>query len=159
MPQVPYPHVGKLKIKSTAFMVCDIQERFRSLIQFMPSVVFVARKMVRAAKIFDLPLIVTEQYPQVLGKTVPEIGLSKEQKVIEKFQFSMLLPEVEEELKRSNIKSVVLMGIEAHVCVMQTTLDLLEKGYDVHIVADGTSSSSNDFKNLPLSECNKVAPF
>lgn len=52
----------------------------------------------------------------------------------------MVLPEVEEKLKENDTKTVVLCGIETQVCVQQTTLDLLEKGYEVHVVADACSS-------------------
>eukprot|EP01120_Amphizonella_sp_Union-15-10_P000494 TRINITY_DN1049_c0_g1_i2.p1 TRINITY_DN1049_c0_g1~~TRINITY_DN1049_c0_g1_i2.p1 ORF type:complete len:114 (-),score=12.08 TRINITY_DN1049_c0_g1_i2:13-354(-) len=52
----------------------------------------------------------------------------------------MLVPEITEKLKSENTKTVVLFGIEAHVCVQQTALDLIEKGIDVHVVADGVSS-------------------
>jgi nicotinamidase-related amidase len=61
-------------------------------------------------------------------------------KIFEKVKFSMFVPEVEKVLIDLQIKSVILVGIEAHVCVFQTTLDLLERGYEVHVVADGVSS-------------------
>ena len=60
--------------------------------------------------------------------------------VFEKTCFSMILPAVEEKLKSFGSKSIVLCGIEAHACIYQTTLDLLDRGYDVHVVVDGCSS-------------------
>eukprot|EP01126_Amoeba_proteus_P034614 TRINITY_DN3455_c0_g1_i4.p2 TRINITY_DN3455_c0_g1~~TRINITY_DN3455_c0_g1_i4.p2 ORF type:complete len:181 (-),score=38.62 TRINITY_DN3455_c0_g1_i4:63-605(-) len=117
--------------------MCDIQEKFRPRIKAMPAVIQVAKTMSRASKELNIPLIVTEQYPKGLGKTVPEIDISHA-KVYEKLSFSMLTPEVLTEL--AEVKSVVLYGIEAHVCILNTTLDLLWKGYDVHLVVDGTSS-------------------
>ncbi|CAB4023423.1 isochorismatase domain-containing 2-like [Paramuricea clavata] len=134
--------LGKLLPKTTAFFLCDMQESFRSSIRYFPEVIQVAKRMVETAKIMDIPMIATEQYPKGLGKTVNEIdmtGITAYPKTV----FSMLIPEVEEKLKElSDVKSIVLFGIEAHVCVQQTALDLLERNYDVHIVADGVSARS-----------------
>jgi len=132
--------VGRLDIDSSAFFLCDVQERFRPLIQFFPSVIHVSSLMTRAGKLLNVPTIATEQNSRALGKTVTEINLEGV-KVFEKMKFSMVIPEVETLLKQQQIKNVVLFGIEAHVCVLQTALDLLERGYGVHILADGTSST------------------
>lgn len=99
-----------------------------------------ASLQVKAGNILDIPVIVTEQYPKGLGSTVPEIDVSNA-KVFPKTKFSMVIPELEDILKgHPDRKSVILVGIEAQVCIQQTTLDLLEKGYDVHVLADGVSS-------------------
>eukprot|EP01097_Dermamoeba_algensis_P010545 TRINITY_DN785_c0_g1_i1.p1 TRINITY_DN785_c0_g1~~TRINITY_DN785_c0_g1_i1.p1 ORF type:complete len:209 (-),score=44.41 TRINITY_DN785_c0_g1_i1:78-662(-) len=140
--------IGKLRIPNTVFMLCDVQERFLSVISHMDSVVHVAKKMVRASEIFEIPLIGTEQYPKVLGKTVSEIPLPSDFKMFEKFQFSMVIPEVDENLRKLGRKQAVLFGIEAHVCILQTALDLVERGFEVHVLADGTSSSTDDARYL-----------
>ncbi|XP_065674666.1 isochorismatase domain-containing protein 2 [Hydra vulgaris] len=134
-------HVGKLSLESTAFLLCDIQEKFRSSIQYFSEICVVAQRLVTAANLLDIPVVGTEQYPKGLGHIVEEIDTSK-MKVFEKTKFSMSLPEVHSYLEevRPNLKSVVLFGIEAHICVMQTALDLLEKNYEVHIVVDCSSS-------------------
>ncbi|KAF9356032.1 Isochorismatase domain-containing protein 1 [Mortierella sp. NVP85] len=139
-------NVGRLHQQSTAFFLCDIQEKFRTHIFQYPSVVATAQKMIAAHKILDIPLIVTEQKPESLGVTAKELDLSQAKINIPKTKFSMYVPEVEKELK--NIKSVVLFGIESHVCVLQTALDLLENNYDVHVLADGVSSM-NSFEIEP----------
>jgi len=97
--------------------------------------------MAQASRHLQIPLVVTEQYPKGLGRTVAEIEVGHG-KVFAKTRFSMLIPEISDLLtdKANPIKSVVLFGLEAHVCVLQTTVDLLEKGIDVHILTDGTSS-------------------
>ncbi|KAL1923346.1 uncharacterized protein VTP21DRAFT_8326 [Calcarisporiella thermophila] len=132
--------VNKIKQASTALFVCDIQERFRPMIYQFPSLISTASKMLQASKILNLPVIVTEQNSKALGNTVPELDIGHAQMVVPKSLFSMYVPEVSEALKSKDIKSVVLLGIESHVCVLQTTLDLLENGYDVHVLADGVSS-------------------
>jgi len=131
--------VGRIRPEETVFLLCDIQERFRPLIQHFPSVIHVGRQMVKAASLLSIPVVATEQNPRALGSTVAEIppeGLS----VFPKTKFSMWIPEVEAKVRERKARSAVLFGIEAHVCVLQTALDLLEQGLDVHILADGTSS-------------------
>lgn len=100
--------------------------------------------MYRAAKIMKLPLIVTtEQYPKGLGPTVPEIGIDRNaDNVMAKTCFTMCLPEVERKLTDAGIKSVILCGIETQACIQKTALDLLERGLDVHVIADACSSRS-----------------
>ncbi|KAG0051172.1 Isochorismatase domain-containing protein 1 [Gryganskiella cystojenkinii] len=134
-------NVGRVHQKTTAFFLCDIQEKFRSHIFQFPSVVATANKMIAAHKILDIPLIVTEQNPKALGATATELDLSQAKINIPKTKFSMYVPEVEKQLK--GVKSVVLFGIESHVCVLQTALDLLENNYDVHVLADGVSSMNS----------------
>ncbi|ORX91193.1 Isochorismatase hydrolase, partial [Basidiobolus meristosporus CBS 931.73] len=96
---------------------------------------------VTAAEQLDIPVVVTEQNPKALGNTVSELDISRARCNLEKNKFSMFLPEVKELLEKElKTKSVVLFGIESHVCVLQTCLELLEHDYDVHVLADGVSS-------------------
>ncbi|KAJ1725457.1 hypothetical protein LPJ53_000387 [Coemansia erecta] len=132
--------LGRLNARSTAFLLCDIQERFRPGIHAFESVVQVAQKMTQASKILSIPLLVTEQYPKGLGHTAAEIDISHAQLVEAKSKFSMLTEGVRKKLEDLGITSVVLFGIESHVCVMQTCLELLDNKYDVHVLADGVSS-------------------
>ncbi|RUS29528.1 Isochorismatase-like protein [Jimgerdemannia flammicorona] len=132
--------IARVRPANTAFFVCDIQERFRSLIWQFPSVISTSSKMVRASKILGIPLIVTEQNPTALGATISELDVSDAKLVVPKTKFSMYVPEVATEMSRTKINSVVLFGIESHVCVLQTALELLENRIDVHVLADGVSS-------------------
>jgi len=131
--------LGRIDHKTSALFVCDIQERFRPLIQAFPSVIHVAQTLTKAARQLQMPVIVTEQNPVALGKTVAELDLTGVTAVVSKTKFSMCTEEVMRAVPPS-IESVVLCGIEAHVCVLQTALDLMEKGLDVHLVMDGVSS-------------------
>ncbi|XP_028399470.1 isochorismatase domain-containing protein 1-like [Dendronephthya gigantea] len=134
--------LGRLASKTTAFFLCDMQEKFRPSIRYFPEIITVAKRMVDSAKIMGIPVIATEQYPKGLGSTVAEIDMSGIT-AYPKTVFSMVIPEVEQKLKEmEHVKSIVLFGIEAHVCVQQTALDLLERNYDVHIVADAVSARS-----------------
>ncbi|KAG9288192.1 hypothetical protein G9A89_020498 [Geosiphon pyriformis] len=144
-------NVSKLNSSKTAFFVCDIQEKFRQLIHQFPSLVSTAAKMLTAATILEIPVVVTEQNPKALGSTVPELDISAAKSVISKTKFSMFLPEVEIVLKEHSTRSVVLFGLESHVCILQTALDLLENNYDVHVLADGVSSINNPEIDIALS--------
>jgi len=104
--------LGRLATNTCYFFLCDMQEKFRPSIRYFPEIVSVAQRMVTAAKIMDIPVIATEQYPKGLGNTVSEIDVSSA-RVFPKTVFSMAIPEVEEVLKQdANRKSVVLFGIE-----------------------------------------------
>ncbi|KAI0227388.1 Isochorismatase domain-containing protein 2 [Lamellibrachia satsuma] len=131
--------LGKIAVRSSAFFLCDMQEKFRATISFYPEVLQVAQRMLKTADILDVPVIVTEQYPKGLGPTVSELDVSQ-CPVFPKTSFSMLIPAVEEHMKKLEAKSIMLCGIEAHACIQQTVLDLLEKDYDVHVLVDAVSS-------------------
>merc|ERR1711970_1517883 len=91
-----------------------------------------------------MPLIVTtEQYPKGLGPTVPELGINREtEDVVAKNCFTMCTAAIGQQLEAAKTASVILCGIETQACIQQTALDLLERGLDVHVVADACSSRS-----------------
>ncbi|KAH8996979.1 Isochorismatase hydrolase [Lactarius hatsudake] len=138
----------KLIPSRSVFLLCDVQLKFRTAIHGYDSVVATGNKLLRAAKIQEVPVIVTEQNPRALGKTDDRIDLTSlgalHLATVEKTLFSMATPEVLSLLEKHDFKSLVLMGIESHVCVLQSTLDLLERGYDVHVLADGVSSCNKE---------------
>lgn len=128
--------------ETTCLLLCDVQEKFRSAIYKFGTVVTGAQRMVRAANELSVPYIVTEQYPKGLGHTVEEIDVSKAAAVVAKTDFSMIVPEVSAKLTELKAKDAIIVGLEAHVCVQQTTLDLLDMGYNVHLCVDAISSQS-----------------
>ncbi|KAF8381353.1 hypothetical protein PRIPAC_70495, partial [Pristionchus pacificus] len=132
----------RLSPSDSILMICDLQEKFRPSIIKFNEVVTVASRLVAAASMLEMPKIATEQYPRGLGHTVPELNLPEATPVFDKTKFSMCIPSVDALLSRKSPKSVILCGVEAHVCVLQTALDLLERGISVHVVVDATSSRS-----------------
>ncbi|XP_072011580.1 isochorismatase domain-containing protein 2 [Engystomops pustulosus] len=151
--------LGRLRQPSSVLLLCDMQEKFRHNITFFDQIVSVAARMLQTAKILEIPVVVTEQYPKGLGPTVPELG-AEGLKKYSKTCFSMLIPEVEKELQRTpERQSVILCGIETHACIMSTTLDLLNKGFDVHVVADACSSRSQVDRLLALSRMKQSGAF
>ncbi|CAF0709452.1 unnamed protein product [Brachionus calyciflorus] len=131
-----------LDLSSTAFFLCDMQEKFRPAILYFNEIAEIAQRLVTATNLLNIPLVVTEQYPKGLGPTISSLNIDHAALKQEKTRFSMFSLEVENLLVQNSIKKVVLFGVEAHVCVLQTAIDLLNNGYGVHVVADASSSRS-----------------
>lgn len=139
----------KLDISHCVAVIVDVQEAFRSAI---PDFALIASRIALAARAFpilNVPILVTEQYPQGLGRTAEEIVLSlpDETEYIEKSTFSSLGSQVVAEKLKSQ---VILCGVETHVCVMQTALDLIEKGIEVHLLTDCVASRFEHDKQAGL---------
>ncbi|KAI0079736.1 Isochorismatase hydrolase [Panus rudis PR-1116 ss-1] len=142
------PAIVKLIPGHTIMFLCDIQSRFRTAIHGFDEMVMTVNKLLKVAKILEVPVVATEQNPRALGRTVSELDVSQLGPAylgsFEKTLFSMYTPDVQKVLEERRMKSVILLGIESHVCVLQSTLDLLSSGYDVHVVADGVSSCNKE---------------
>ena len=155
---------ARLVPNQTVFFLCDIQSRFKDAIHGFSDVVATSNKMLKIAKVFDIPVIVTEHYTKGLGNTTPEIDLKSlgplHLVTVEKTLFSMFTPEVKQLLEsRKNVRSIVLFGIETHVCVLQSALDLLHAGYDVHVVADGVSSCNKEEVPIALARISQAGGY
>jgi nicotinamidase-related amidase len=122
--------VGKLRPETTAMLLVDIQERFRPLIFRGETVIHTAQYMTSVAKALDIPVVATQQYTKVFGETVKECFADQADleatPIYEKKLFSMCTEQVSSHLAKLNKSSYIVFGIEAHVCVQQTALDLLE---------------------------------
>jgi nicotinamidase-related amidase len=155
--------VGKLKPENTVFLLCDIQDRFRTLIHHGETVIRSAKYMTSVAQALDIPIVITQQYTKVFGETIPDCFDDQEFFAkcpkFEKKKFSMCTEEVKSHLNALNKQSVVIFGIEAHVCVQQTCLDLLEEGKDVHIVADAVSSQQPYDREIALTRLSQAGAF
>jgi nicotinamidase-related amidase len=102
-----------------------------------------AKKMIDAGNILNIPVVVSEQYPKGLGSTVDFIEeiLTKETQKIEKTSFSLLGEEKALDLIKSfNKKQIIIFGIETHICVLQTAIELVEKGFDVYLIKNASKS-------------------
>lgn len=119
---------------------------------------FTSSFLTQSASVLNIPCIVTEQNPEKLGSTCKEINISGA-KVFSKNLFSMNTPEVVSELNNLNRKSAVLFGLETHVCIFQTALDLIQKNYDVHIVVDGVSSQRDFDRATALERLKNIGCF
>ena len=145
--------ISKLSRESTALAVIDMQEAFREVIPDFGDVALRIAKAVDGARLLEVPVIVTEQYPKGLKHTAKEIlaRLPAEMKAIEKSCFSSCGAEdFLAQLAGRNIKQVLVCGIEAHICVTQTSLDLLERGFEVHLLVDCITSRQAENKHVAL---------
>ncbi|XP_076827007.1 isochorismatase domain-containing protein 2 [Brachyhypopomus gauderio] len=151
--------IGRLSPKSTVLLLCDMQEKFRPTIFQFTNIVSNAARLLQACRILDVPQIMTEQYPKGLGPTVSELG-AEGLKAHTKTRFSMLTESVEAELQSlGSPKQAILCGIEAQACIACTTYDLLERGMEVHIVADAVSSRSQTDRLFALSRLKQSGAF
>jgi len=155
--------VGKLKPENTVFFCCDIQDRFRSIIWRAETIINTAKYMTSIAKELDIPIVVTQQYTKVFGETVKDVFADQEHfarsAIFEKKSFSMCTEEVKSHLQTLNKDSIVIFGIEAHVCVQQTCLDLLQDGKEVHIIADSVSSQQPYDREVALTRMSEAGAF
>lgn len=141
--------MNMLDRKECLLLVVDVQERLVSALD-KDVVVKRAGTLVEAAKILEIPTIVTEQYPKGLGSTVSFVKdkLIDSVKIVEKTAFSAIKEKgFMDVLKSYGKKQIVLCGIETHVCVHQTCADLITEGFDVYVVKDACASRSKyEFK-------------
>jgi nicotinamidase-related amidase len=154
------PAPGRLQDSDTALFICDVQERFRSVIHGFSAVADTSRRLSQAAAELKLPTVVTEQYPKALGHTVSEVAdvLPESSLTVAKTDFSMVVPEVREFLGgSSHVRNILLAGVETHVCVLQTTIDLVEMGFNVHIITDGVSSQRVGDRAAALARLSTIA--
>ena len=148
-------HKNTLDAKQTVLAVIDMQESFRSVISDFAETAARIALIAHAARLLDIPVIVTEQYPKGLGHTVNEIKavLPQELKAIEKTAFSSCGARgFEAELERTQALHVLVCGIEAHICVNQTTHDLLERGHRVHLLTDCITARTAHNKQVGLAK-------
>lgn len=135
-----------LSATATLFLAIDIQDRLLPAIHDGERVVRNTEILLQAAAHLRIPAILTEQYPKGLGATVPQIkAAAGDSPVLEKMHFSAWSePAVQERIAIAGRSQVVIAGIEAHVCVLQTALGLAESGHRVAVVADAISSRHPD---------------
>lgn len=134
----------KLTPKNSLLLVIDIQEKFRPVIYEFDLVVSNTQKLIKVANLLKIPVLVTEQYPKGLGETVAEVKNNlKKYELIEKVAFDCFNVKGFIELlnkKFTPVKNLIICGIESHVCVFQTVLSALEKGFNVYLIGDAISS-------------------
>jgi nicotinamidase-related amidase len=139
----------KLDRERTALVVVDIQEAFRKAVPSFDAVAESAATLVQGAEAMGIPIVVTEQYPKGLGHTVPEVAehLPEGLKPLEKVRFSAAEADG---FDLDGRDQALVCGIETHVCVNQTVLDLLDRGVEVEVVGDAVGSRTEENRELGL---------
>jgi nicotinamidase-related amidase len=146
---------AKLDRARTALVVIDVQEAFRKAVPSFDDVARGAAALIRGAEAVDVPIVVTEQYPKGLGRTVPEVAdrLPEGVEPIEKVCFSA--PEADG-FDLAGREQALVCGVEAHVCVNQTVLDLLEEGIEVHVALDAVGSRFEQSKAVGIEKASRA---
>lgn len=128
-----------LKASNALIIMIDMQEKLVNATN-AENEVKQAEKIIKSAEILNIPVLVSEQYPKGLGQTLVELKNDK-QKYIEKTAFSLLKEDDALDMIRLfHKKQIVLFGIETHICVYQTAMDLIKKGYEVYLIKDACKS-------------------
>ena len=151
-------HTGKLIKSQSLLLVIDVQERLMPVIHQHEAVKNTTNIMIRGAEVLKVPAIYTEQYPKGLGHTCSDIHILEEARIMEKTTFScMLTTSIAEAIL--NYQQIVICGVEAHICVLKTVLDLVEMGKEVHVIADAVSSRTPENKYYALERMRQAGAY
>ena len=147
--QKKHPHI--LQQRCAALLIVDMQEKFEKVIPDFSSVEAKILTLIEGCKVLGLPIFFTEQYPKGLGRTTSKIrrqleGLSP----IEKLRFSAAETQLVDSLHGNKVKQLILVGIEAHVCVLQSALDFIELGFQAHVVGDAVASRHAENRDFAI---------
>ena len=124
----------------TTLLVVDVQERLIAAMAEAKRIVWNIRRLIDGAKALGLPVVATEQYPKGLGPTVPELA-ERLGEIPWKLRFSCGgCGKLFDDLQQQDVFRILVVGIEAHVCVAQTVFDLLAAGFRVYVAADAVGS-------------------
>lgn len=150
--------VPKLDRARAALVVIDVQEGFRNAVADFDEIARATATMIRGAAEIAVPVIVTEQYPEGLGPTAPEVAaeLPEGLEPIAKTCFSAAEAQG---FDLGGRDQAIICGIEAHVCVNQTVLDLLAAGTEVHVVSEAVGSRSPANRELGLAKAERAGAW
>ncbi|KAF3361753.1 Isochorismatase domain-containing protein 2, mitochondrial [Chlamydiales bacterium STE3] len=134
-----------LSRKKAGLFVVDVQEKLFPYVDHPCDILDKVLMVIEGCQILELPILVSEQNPQGLGSTLKPIRevLSEKQMYHSKTTFSCWKDtDIRQQLKKLHVNQWILVGLEAHVCVLQTAKDLIQKGYEVTVLNDAISSRS-----------------
>jgi nicotinamidase-related amidase len=153
-------HPGLIRTEDAVLVVVDVQEKLLPAIHNPDFLVGNIARLVRGAAALEVPLIVSEQYPKGLGRTVPELAAPIEEargknpelvRLVEKTTFSCAAEDrFLDAIEGLGREQIIICGIEAHICVLQTAMDLQEEGNLVYVVADAIGSRNPANRDLAL---------
>ncbi len=136
------PRSNRLATASSGcLVVIDMQERLLSVIEASEQIIGRCRFLLQAARLLSVPVVITEQYPRGLGATAePLRSAADDAVVLEKLRFSGAEVLQTAGVLQPSVRQLVLTGIETHICVQQTAMDLVAAGWDVILAADASGS-------------------
>ena len=128
-----------MRRQHTALLIVDVQDAFRDVVIDFDQMVWNIDRLAQAATLFGIPVAATTQYSRGLGTTVEQLA-SYSNPELDKLTFSCReLNNLFEEWNRTGVSSIVVTGIELHVCILQTVMDLLSYGFDIYLPVDAVS--------------------
>jgi|AP95_1055475.scaffolds.fasta_scaffold08089_2 nicotinamidase-related amidase len=147
-----------LRTDDTTLVIIDVQGKLATLMHEREELYRNLQILVRGARILELPVLWLEQYPEGLGPTIPELAeLLTDLEPMAKLSFSGCgLEEFKQRLDDSGRRTLLVAGIEAHICVNQTVCDLIAGGYGVEVVSDAVSSRTAANRQVGLDKMSRA---
>lgn len=134
------PSLDRFTAESAGLLVVDVQTKLEARMRYGPLMVANSVRLIEAARLLEIPAWATEQYPEGLGPSVPEVAGLLPACGSKRCFHCCEIPELVEQLHGRGIRQVTMAGIETHVCVAQTALELLRMGFQVQVPADSVAS-------------------
>jgi nicotinamidase-related amidase len=143
-----------LLIENCCLVIVDVQGKLALFMHEKEILLANIQVLIKAAKILNIPILWCQQAPQALGATLPQIAdLLEDNEPIDKFCFSCCNNDLfNSKLEQLNKKQVILCGIETHVCIYQTAVQLKQSGYEPTVIADAVSSRTESNKTFALNK-------
>jgi nicotinamidase-related amidase len=132
----------RLTAREGGLLVVDLQDRILGPIRYADLVVANVVRLIRAAQLLSIPIWATEQYPRGLGPSIPEVAELLPDRFAKMTFHCCGAPGIEDQFRARDVRHLTLTGIEAHVCVAQTALELIDRGFHVQVAADAVASRS-----------------
>ena len=144
--------------EEATLVIIDVQERLSRVIFQRERLIDNLKRLIQGMQVLDVPILLTEQYPQGLGPTINEVStLLSGLQPLPKLCFSCYGDEnFVRELQKQHRKHVIISGIESHVCVYQTAADLIKSGYEVHVVTDCISSRTPENREIGFKKMSQI---
>jgi nicotinamidase-related amidase len=145
-------HPSAANADDSILLVIDPQEKLVRMIHNHEEVVQTISRLLKFASIFRIPVVLTEHYPQGLGHTVDEIkqDLPEYQPIVKRVFSCFGVPEFSDALSQAGRKRLLVAGIETHICVCQTVLDAIHRGYQVQVIADAVGTRRREDHQMAL---------
>jgi nicotinamidase-related amidase len=149
---MPFDNKFELDKNSAFLLIIDIQDRLAAAMQERDKVIENNLHLIELAKLLDIPILITEQYPKGLGSTVQEIKQAVSDHIpIEKLSFNCCAsPGFGDYLEHERRNTAIVTGMETHICVLQTVLGLLKQHFNVHVVSDAVCSRTKENRRAGL---------
>ena len=147
--------------ENTGLLIVDVQDKLIQVMSQKQRITDNLVRLLRLSRLFHLSVIVTEQYPKWLGPTIPEIVKHLPSiQPISKLHFNCCdVDEFTNRLESENLKEILLTGVESHICIFQTCVSLIERGYKVHVPQDAVDSRTEENWRVGLKLMSKAGAY